>query len=116
MLRPYNKRQVFQSVLTMDDYFDSKPVRVPLEDSLDLHSFLPREVPALLEEYLAECVKAGILDVRIIHGKGKGFLREKVHSLLRKSSLVESFVLADHTGGSWGATVVRLKKDHKAEA
>ncbi|HJX30999.1 MAG TPA: Smr/MutS family protein [Thermodesulfobacteriota bacterium] len=95
----------------MNDYFDpDKPVHIPLEDTLDLHSFLPKEVPALLEEYLAECVKAGIVDVRIIHGKGKGFLREKVHSLLRKSLLVDSFHLADETGGSWGATIVRLRK------
>jgi Uncharacterized protein conserved in bacteria len=95
----------------MNDYFDpDKPVRIPLEDTLDLHSFLPKEVPALLEEYLAECVKAGIVDVRIIHGKGKGFLREKVHSLLGKSPLVDSFHLADETGGSWGATIVRLRK------
>jgi DNA-nicking Smr family endonuclease len=95
----------------MNDYFDpDKPVRIPLEDTLDLHSFLPKEVPSLLEEYLAECVKAGIVDVRIIHGKGKGFLREKVHSVLRKSPLVESFHLADEAGGSWGATIVRLRK------
>ena len=95
----------------MNDYFDSdKPVHIPLEDTLDLHSFLPKEVPSLLEEYLSECVKGGIFDVRIIHGKGKGFLREKVHSLLRKSPLVESFRLADETGGSWGATIVRLRK------
>ena len=95
----------------MNDYFEpEEPVRIPLEDTLDLHSFSPKEIPALLEEYLAECVRAGIFEVRIIHGKGKGFLREKVHSLLRKSSLVESFLLADETGGSWGATIVRLKK------
>jgi len=95
----------------MNDYFDpDKIVRIPLEDTLDLHSFLPKEVSALLEEYLAECVKAGMVEVRIIHGKGKGFLREKVHSLLRKSPLVESFHLADESGGSWGATIVGLKK------
>ena len=95
----------------MNDYFDpDKPVHIPLEDTLDLQSFLPKEVPSLLEEYLSECVKAGIVDVRIIHGKGKGFLREKVHSVLRKSSLVESFHLADETGGSWGATIARLRK------
>ena len=95
----------------MNDFFDpDKPVHIPLEDTLDLHSFLPKEVPSLLEEYLAECVKAGIVDVRIIHGKGKGFLREKVHSLLRKLPLVESFHLADEAGGSWGATIVRLRK------
>lgn len=95
----------------MDDYFDPHElIRVPIEDTIDLHTFLPREIPSLLEEYLSECIKAHIFEVRIIHGKGKGFLREKVHSFLRKSPLVDSFQLADHTGGSWGATVVRLKK------
>jgi len=95
----------------MNKYFDpDKPVQIPLEDTLDLHSFLPKEVPALLEEYLAECVKTGIVEVRIIHGKGKGFLRANVHSLLGKSPLVDSFHLADETGGSWGATIARLRK------
>ena len=95
----------------MNDYFDSdEPVKVPLEDTLDLHSFLPKEIPSLLEEYLSECFKKGMVEVRIIHGKGKGFLREKVHSFLLKSPLVESFQLADCTGGSWGATIVRLRK------
>lgn len=86
------------------------PIQVPLEDSLDLHIFLPKEVPSLLEEYLSECMRAGFTEVRIIHGKGQGFLREKVHSCLRKSPFVDSFRLADHTGGTWGATVVRLCK------
>jgi len=94
----------------MDDTFCfEQPIRIPIEDTIDLHTFLPKEVPALLEEYLSECVKAGFQEVRIIHGKGKGFLKEKVHSFLRKSPLVESFCLADHTGGGWGATIVRLK-------
>ncbi len=94
----------------MDDHFPfDKPIYVPIEDSLDLHTFSPKEVPSLLQEYLSECAKAGMLEVRIIHGKGKGFLREKVHSFLRKSSLVESFHLADNSAGGWGATIVQLK-------
>ncbi len=96
----------------MDDPFSfDKPIYVPIEDSLDLHTFSPKEVPSLLQEYFSECAKAGMLEVRIIHGKGKGFLREKVHSFLRRSPLVESFHLADHSAGSWGATIVKLK-DH----
>ncbi|MFH0812893.1 MAG: Smr/MutS family protein [Pseudomonadota bacterium] len=86
------------------------PVRIPIEDTIDLHTFQPKEVLSLLEEYLAECVQSGLCEVRIIHGKGKGFLREKVHSFLRKCPLVASFHLAGHTGGAWGATVVRLKR------
>ena len=95
----------------MDDYSDPyEPIPIPIEDSIDLHTFQPKEVPALLEEYLSECVKAGIFEVRIIHGKGKGFLREKTHSFLRKSPLVETFRLGDETSGTWGATIVRLKQ------
>jgi DNA-nicking Smr family endonuclease len=93
-----------------DDFSADEPAVIPIEDSIDLHTFLPKEVPSLLEEYFSECVREGIFDVRIIHGKGKGFLRKKVHSFLRKSHLVDSFQLADQTGGSWGATFVHLKK------
>ncbi len=91
-----------------DHPFD-QPIQFPIEDSLDLHTFNPKEVPSLLEEYLLECIGAGLFEIRLIHGKGKGFLREKVHSFLRRSSLVESFHLADQTAGSWGATIVKLK-------
>jgi DNA-nicking Smr family endonuclease len=96
--------------MNADDVAPDDPVQLPIEDSIDLHTFRPKEVPSLLEEYLSECIKANIFQVRIIHGKGKGFLREKVQSCLRKSPLVDSFYLADPTGGSWGATVVQLKK------
>jgi DNA-nicking Smr family endonuclease len=85
-------------------------IQIPIEDTIDLHTFLPKEVPSLLEEYLSECVKANIFEVRIIHGKGKGFLREKVHSFLRKSPLVESFRLGDYGSGEWGATIVILRR------
>ena len=95
----------------MDEDFDqNEPIQIPIEDTLDLHTFSPKEVPSLLEEYLSECLKAGIFEVRIIHGKGKGFLREKVHSFLRKSPLVESFRLGDQSSGQWGATIVSLRR------
>ena len=93
-----------------DHYKPDQPIQIPIEDMIDLHTFAPKEVPSLLKEYLSECVHAGIFEVRIIHGKGKGFLREKVHSFLRKSPLVESFRLGDHTSGEWGATMATLKR------
>ena len=93
-----------------NDFNPNKIVQIPIDDTIDLHSFLPKEVPSLLEEYLSECVKANIFKVRIIHGKGKGFLREKVHSFLRKSPLVESFRLGDYGSGEWGATIAILRK------
>lgn len=63
-------------------------VRIPIEDWIDLHTFSPKEIPSLLEDYLEECRKKGFQDVRIIHGKGKGVQRKIVHSFLEKSPLV----------------------------
>jgi dsDNA-specific endonuclease/ATPase MutS2 len=93
-----------------DDFSFHEPVEIPIGDSIDLHTFSAKEVPSLLEDYLSESLRAGFREVRIIHGKGKGHLREKVHSFLNKSPLVDSFALADHSAGSWGATVVKLKE------
>ena len=86
-------------------------VQIPIENWIDLHTFSPREIPSLLEEYLLECQKKGFREVRIIHGKGKGVQMNIVQSFLRKSPLVESFRLAPPEAGSWGATLVLLKKD-----
>ncbi len=86
-------------------------VKIPIEDWIDLHTFLPQEIPSLLEEYLLECQKKGIKEVRIIHGKGKGVQKSIVHSFLKKSPLVESFRLAPPEAGSWGATIAHLKKE-----
>ena len=85
-------------------------VRIPIEDWIDLHTFSPKEIPSLLEEYLLECQKKGFKEVRIIHGKGKGIQRSIVHSFLEKSPLVESFEMAPPEAGSWGATIAVLKK------
>ncbi len=83
--------------------------QVPIEDWIDLHTFLPKEIPSLLEEYLLECQKKGFKEVRIIHGKGRGVQRSIVHSFLRKSPLVQSFREAPPGAGAWGATLVCLK-------
>ena len=84
-------------------------VHIPIEDSLDLHTFLPKEVPSLLQDYFKACRKKNIYRVRIIHGKGTGLLRKKVHSFLRSCPLVGSFSLAPPEAGAWGATIVFLK-------
>ena len=89
------------------------PVRIPISGELDLHTFRPAEVADLLDEYLRECQRRAIRDVRIVHGKGTGTLRETVHALLRRSSRVSAFRLGDETSGGWGATVVRLKAIEK---
>ncbi|MEW6379135.1 MAG: Smr/MutS family protein [bacterium] len=91
-------------------YNEFEAVEVPIEDSLDLHTFLPGEVPDLLQDYLEACRERHIYQVRIIHGKGTGMLRERVHSILRTSPLVQSFSLAPPQAGSWGATIVVLKR------
>jgi len=89
---------------------DLEPVELPINGTLDLHTFHPREVKDLLPEYLALCREKGILEVRIIHGKGTGALRETVHSILKRLPEVVSFGLAGETSGSWGATIVILKQ------
>jgi len=82
---------------------------IPIEDWIDLHTFSPREIPLLLEDYLLECQKRGFKEVRIIHGKGKGVQMNIVRSFLKKSPLVESFKPASFEAGGWGATIAYLR-------
>ena len=91
-----------------DDSID--PVAIPITGELDLHTFRPKDVTQLLEDYFAECLKRDILNVRVIHGKGRGTLRETVQSHLRKLPSVVEFATCDQTSGGWGATRVTLKK------
>ena len=92
------------------------PIRQPIDGILDLHTFLPAEVKNLVPEYLAECRAAGILRVRIIHGKGTGALRETVHAALRRERCVESFRTAGEEEGGWGATLVFLRPTPRSRA
>ena len=85
-----------------------KAVKMPIEDILDLHTFNPKEIPDLLEDYFEACIEEGIFSVRVIHGKGKGVLKKRVHGLLEKSPLVVSFQDAPAQAGGWGATLVSL--------
>ena len=89
---------------------DPQSTKLPIDGTLDLHTFLPGELSDLVSEYLAVCRERGITQVRIIHGKGVGTLRRIVESVLRKLSYVESFRMADENAGGWGATIVTLKK------
>ena len=88
-----------------------EPVRIPIEDVLDLHTFRPQEIPDLIENYLAECLKAGIYSVRIIHGKGKGVQKRRVQGILKINPMVMTFTDAPPEAGGWGATLVELNKN-----
>lgn len=89
---------------------DKDIVQVPIDGVLDLHNFSPKDLKYLIPDYLEECSKAHIFQVRIIHGKGIGNLRRTVHSILNRLSQVKEFKLAGENAGGWGATLVELKK------
>ena len=88
-----------------------EPIELPIEDTLDLHTFLPKEVPQLLDDYLAACIEHHIFSVRIIHGKGQGILRKRVETILRNHPRVRSIKTAPAEAGGWGATLVELMQD-----
>jgi len=85
------------------------PVALEINGELDLHTFRPSELAPLLKDYLDACRGRGILSLRIIHGKGQGVQRERVHHLLQKCPFVSSFRLAPPQSGGRGATLVELK-------
>jgi DNA-nicking Smr family endonuclease len=87
---------------------DEAPVPLPITGELDLHTFRPEDLGELIPAYLAECAAHRLRDVRIIHGKGDGTLRETTRVLLERSPLVGSFRPGDSLSGSWGATIVTL--------
>jgi DNA-nicking Smr family endonuclease len=87
------------------------PVVIPIEDAIDLHSFQPRDIPSVVEEYLVAAKAAGLRELRIVHGKGTGVQRNIVRSILEKHPAVESFHEAPPEAGGWGATIVVLKAE-----
>jgi DNA-nicking Smr family endonuclease len=93
----------------MTDAGSDEPVEIEISDSIDLHAFDPRDVKAVVTEYLKEAHKKGFRIVRIIHGKGIGVQRETVRKVLSETEFVKAFKTAPEFSGSWGATIAELK-------
>jgi dsDNA-specific endonuclease/ATPase MutS2 len=89
--------------------FEPQPFRIPITDIFDLHSVPPRDVKAVVEEYLAEAYRMGFKALRIIHGRGIGVQREMVRSILARTDFVAAYADAPAEAGGWGATLVTLK-------
>jgi dsDNA-specific endonuclease/ATPase MutS2 len=83
------------------------PTNVPIEREFDLHSFAPRDVASVVEEYVNAAVQAGIREVRLVHGRGRGVQRGIVQAALERHPLVER--LWDDTASHLGATMAVLK-------
>ena len=80
---------------------------MPIEDAIDLHSFAPRDIPSVVEEYLSEAHAAGLREVRLIHGRGLGVQRGIVQQALERDPLVVEFF--DDPASHLGATIAILK-------
>ena len=88
---------------------EDEPVRIPITDVFDLHSVPPRDVAAVVEEYLLEAHRLGLKALRIIHGRGIGVQREMVRSILARTDFVLAYGDAPGEAGGWGATLVTLR-------
>jgi dsDNA-specific endonuclease/ATPase MutS2 len=93
-----------------DEYDPEQPVEISVEDSIDLHSFPPRDVPDVVDAYLEEASKKGFTEVRLIHGRGIGVQRDRVQKLLARHPLISGFHDAPPDRGGWGATIAYIKK------
>jgi DNA-nicking Smr family endonuclease len=83
------------------------PVHVPIEREIDLHAFTPADIPSVVEEYVTAAAQAGLVEVRLVHGRGRGIQRGIVQAALERHPLVERFW--DDTDSHLGATVAILR-------
>jgi DNA-nicking Smr family endonuclease len=86
-------------------------VVIEFQDVIDLHAIPPKQIPAVVEDYLAEARARGVRGVRIVHGKGIGVQREVVRGILARTPFVMAYADAPPEAGGWGATVVTLKRE-----
>ena len=93
------------------DFDPDQPVEISVEDSIDLHSFPPRDVPDVVDAYLEEASKKGFTEVRLIHGRGIGVQRDRVQKLLARHPLVSGFHDAPPDRGGWGATIAYIREE-----
>ncbi|MBN2196898.1 MAG: Smr/MutS family protein [Polyangiaceae bacterium] len=93
-----------------DDDLALEVVVLDIEDSIDLHTFQPRDIPSVVEAYLEAVSERGFREVRIIHGRGKGVQRARVRQVLAESPLVIGFDDASAPRGGWGAQIVWLRR------
>jgi len=84
-------------------------MNLPIDGTLDLHTFTPRDVTRAVEAFIEACRERGVLQLRLIHGKGQGVQRAAVQRLLARHPAVRWFRTADESGGGWGATLVDLR-------
>ncbi len=94
---------------------EPEPVVMPVDGELDLHQFSPKEVKPLVLETIDQCLQRGIVELRIVHGKGIGALRRTVHALLDRHPEVVGYRLGGHGAGGWGATLVDLRPRSSGE-
>ena len=97
--------------MSQEDYNPfPEPVVIEITDVFDLHTIPPKQVKAVVEEYLREAYAKGFRVVRIIHGKGIGVQREIVRSVLAQTDFVENWIDAPPDAGGLGATIARLNQ------
>ncbi len=89
---------------------ETEPKELPIDGTLDLHTFKPEDLGSLIPGYIEECLEKEIFEIRIIHGKGTGNLRRSVHALLDRNPHIKSYSLAGDRSG-WGATIATLEKN-----
>jgi dsDNA-specific endonuclease/ATPase MutS2 len=104
----YNRAPVTDNDEHPIEQDDDNVVKLEITDHIDLHGFRPRDIPSVVESYLEAARAKGFLTVRLIHGRGIGVQRTRVHSLLSRLPYVVTFNQAPTFLGGWGSTVVEL--------